>query len=65
MDDQVWGGLIMWIPGSMMYVIAALALLARLLTSAERQAQTRRPHPPVMGMAQRPNRGGPTAVACG
>ena len=65
MDDQVWGGLIMWIPGSMMYVIAALALLARLLSSAEQQARTRRPHPPVMGMAQRSNAGGPTALACG
>ena len=65
MDDQVWGGLIMWIPGSMMYVIAALALLGRLLVSAEQKARTRKPHPPVMGMAQRPNRAGPSAVACG
>ncbi len=64
-DDQVWGGLIMWIPGSMMYVIAALALLARLLSSAEQQARARRPHPPVTGLAQRPNGGGPTALACG
>ncbi len=64
-DDQVWGGLIMWIPGSMMYVIAALALLARLLMSAEQKARTRRPHPPVLGMAPRSNGGGPTAVACG
>ena len=65
MDDQVWGGLIMWIPGSMMYVIAALALLARLLSSAEQSARIRNPHPPVMGLAQPPNRGGPTALACG
>ncbi|MXY91865.1 MAG: cytochrome c oxidase assembly protein [Caldilineaceae bacterium SB0670_bin_27] len=65
MDDQVWGGLIMWIPGSMMYVIAALALLARLLVTAEHKVQNRRPHPPVMGLAQRNNGGGPTAVACG
>ena len=64
MDDQVWGGLIMWIPGSMMYVIAALILLARLLVSAEHERRTRRPHPPVMGLAQRHNGGGPTAVAC-
>ena len=52
MDDQIWGGLIMWIPGSMMYVIAALALLARLLMGAEKQARTRRPHPPVVWMTQ-------------
>ncbi len=65
LDDQVWGGLIMWIPGSMMYVIAALALLARLLASAEQKARVRKPHPPVMGLAQPPNHGGPTALACG
>ena len=65
MDDQVWGGLIMWIPGSMMYVIAALALLARLLVSAEHKARVRKPHPPVLGMAQPANGAGPTAVACG
>ncbi len=57
MDDQIWGGLIMWIPGSMMYVIAALALLARLLMGAEQEAGRRktspyrRPHPPVVGIA--------------
>ncbi|MEZ4633877.1 MAG: cytochrome c oxidase assembly protein [Caldilineaceae bacterium] len=27
MDDQVWSGLIMWIPGSMMYIIAAILLV--------------------------------------
>ena len=65
MDDQVWGGLIMWIPGSMMYVVAALVLLARLLVTAEQKSRVRRPHPPVLGLAHRPNRGGPTALACG
>jgi len=30
MDDQTLGGLIMWIPGSMMYIVAALVLIARL-----------------------------------
>ena len=64
MDDQVWGGLIMWIPGSMMYVIAALALLARLLSNAEQNTRARRPHPPVMGMAQPPDASGPAAVPC-
>ena len=65
MDDQVWGGLIMWIPGSMMYVVAALVLLARLLVNAEQKSRVRRPHPPVMGLTHRPNRGSPTALACG
>lgn len=31
MDDQVWGGQIMWIPGSMMYIVAAVILIGRLL----------------------------------
>ena len=41
MDDQIWGGLIMWIPGSMMYVMAALVLLARLFMGAEQETQAR------------------------
>ncbi len=31
MDDQTWSGLIMWIPGSMMYIVAAIVLLGILL----------------------------------
>jgi hypothetical protein len=31
MDDQALGGAIMWVPGGMMYVITAVALLARAL----------------------------------
>jgi cytochrome c oxidase assembly factor CtaG len=31
MDDQRIGGVIMWVPGSMMYIIAALVLVAQLL----------------------------------
>ncbi len=31
MEDQIWGGQIMWIPGSMMYLIAALILFSRLM----------------------------------
>ena len=31
MDDQIWSGLIMWIPGSMMFIIAAIILLGTLL----------------------------------
>ncbi len=64
LDDQIWGGLIMWIPGSMMYVIAALVLLARLLMTAEHKAQSRRPHPPVMRLHNRADESRPTAVAC-
>lgn len=35
MYDQMMGGIIMWIPGSMMYIIAALILLARLFSAEE------------------------------
>lgn len=31
LDDQRIGGIIMWVPGSMMYILAALLLAARLL----------------------------------
>ena len=64
LDDQTWGGLIMWIPGSMMYVIAALVLLARLLSNAEQRTRTGRPHPPVREVARGAGSSGPTAVAC-
>lgn len=40
--DQQIGGVIMWVPGSMMYVIAALILIARLLNGAEQQSLQRR-----------------------
>jgi cytochrome c oxidase assembly factor CtaG len=35
--DQQLGGLIMWIPGSMMYIIAALILIGRLLSQEDRK----------------------------
>jgi cytochrome c oxidase assembly factor CtaG len=35
LEDQMLGGVIMWIPGSMMYVVAALVLLARILRGQE------------------------------
>ncbi|MBX2999311.1 MAG: cytochrome c oxidase assembly protein [Caldilineaceae bacterium] len=49
MDDQVWSGLIMWIPGSMMYILAAIFLIGiqmnqtkkRTAQSAERAAEMR------------------------
>ncbi|MEM7332924.1 MAG: cytochrome c oxidase assembly protein [Chloroflexota bacterium] len=45
--DQQIGGVIMWVPGSMMYVIAALILIARLLSGEEQQKLTRRSTPPI------------------
>ncbi|MFL5560328.1 MAG: cytochrome c oxidase assembly protein [Gemmatimonadaceae bacterium] len=42
--DQQLGGLIMWIPGGLAYLVAALALLARSLRESERRA-------PVLGRA--------------
>jgi cytochrome c oxidase assembly factor CtaG len=35
MQDQMLGGVIMWIPGSMMYIIAALVLIAQLIRAEE------------------------------
>ncbi|PIE81897.1 MAG: hypothetical protein CSA11_01935 [Chloroflexi bacterium] len=37
MTDQIWSGVIMWVPGSMMYIIAALVLIAQLLSEEERK----------------------------
>jgi cytochrome c oxidase assembly factor CtaG len=37
LDDQMLGGAIMWVPGGMMYVIAAVALLAHLMAEEERR----------------------------
>lgn len=37
--DQMIGGLIMWIPGGMMYLISFLALIARLIIYTERQVR--------------------------
>lgn len=46
LEDQQLGGLIMWVPGGAAYVIAALALVVRMLrdseTRAERREQARR-----------------------
>ncbi|MBI1296372.1 hypothetical protein GC175_15575 [bacterium] len=36
MDDQVWAGLIMWIPGSMMYIVAAIFLVGIQMNRARR-----------------------------
>ena len=40
LEDQMLGGVIMWIPGSMMYIVAALILIAMVLrTGAEAEPQ--------------------------
>jgi cytochrome c oxidase assembly factor CtaG len=43
LDDQRIGGIIMWIPGSMMYLIAGLILLSRIVQSEERKPLPSRP----------------------
>jgi len=37
LTDQMWSGVIMWVPGSMMYIIAALVLIAQLLSEEDRK----------------------------
>ena len=39
LDDQQLGGLIMWIPGGIAYLVAALAMLAGSLRESERRAR--------------------------
>jgi putative membrane protein len=41
LEDQQVGGLIMWVPGGLIYVATALVLLAAWLRVAERQSQRR------------------------
>ena len=41
LEDQQLGGLIMWIPAGIVYIIAALALFARWLRGAESRARNR------------------------
>jgi len=40
-EDQQLAGLIMWIPGGFIYLVATLALLAEWLVAGERQARRR------------------------
>lgn len=37
--DQQLGGVIMWVPGSMMYIVAALILIGRFLSEEDRKPQ--------------------------
>ncbi|HEV7595304.1 MAG TPA: cytochrome c oxidase assembly protein [Gemmatimonadaceae bacterium] len=41
LDDQQLGGLIMWIPGSIAYLVAALVLFAEWLRDSEKQSRHR------------------------
>ena len=43
MQDQMLGGIIMWIPGSMMLIIAIIVLVVRMMASEERNSP-RLPH---------------------
>jgi cytochrome c oxidase assembly factor CtaG len=40
LEDQQLGGLIMWVPGSLVYIGAALVLLARYITSSDQDGLT-------------------------
>jgi len=42
-SDQIYGGLITWIPASMMHVVGALILIGRWMRSDEGPSQRRRP----------------------
>ena len=52
MDDQQLGGLIMWVPGGLAYVVAALALMARLLRDSETRAGQREIRMSTAGSAE-------------
>jgi cytochrome c oxidase assembly factor CtaG len=45
MEDQQFAGLVMWMPGGVAYLVAALALTARWLGDAERRVDRRWPAP--------------------
>lgn len=42
-DDQTIGGLIMWLPGGMMYLIAIIVLVAKMIEQSEKKARIRKP----------------------
>ena len=44
LDDQMYGGVIMWVPGSMMYILAALALVARHFRAEEQKSPLPQSH---------------------
>ena len=42
-DDQILGGIIMWVPGSMMYFLGAFVLVARWMQEQERRPEVPNP----------------------
>jgi putative membrane protein len=42
-DDQTIGGLIMWLPGGMMYLIAIIFLVAKMIEDSEKRSRIRKP----------------------
>jgi cytochrome c oxidase assembly factor CtaG len=52
LQDQMLGGVIMWIPGSMMFLVAALILIARAIRDEERK-EPLSPPPRVVGEGDR------------
>ncbi len=49
-EDQQLGGLIMWVPGSAAYVLAALVLMSRLLRDSEKRARQHEARAGVSGV---------------
>ena len=41
MQDQMLGGIIMWIPGSMMLIVAIIVLVIRMMASEEKNITPR------------------------
>lgn len=54
LEDQQLGGLIMWIPAGLVYIVAGLALFAGWLREAERR-EARAIHAPLSSMPPRPS----------
>ena len=54
LEDQQLGGLIMWIPAGLVYVVAGLAFMAGWLREAERRVAAREAasRAPAVGLAQ-------------
>lgn len=40
--DQTYGGLIMWLPGGMMYLIAVIVIIAKMIEASEKNARASR-----------------------
>jgi cytochrome c oxidase assembly factor CtaG len=41
LQDQMFGGVIMWVPGSMMYVVAAVVLVWQILQESDSSTSTK------------------------